>query len=772
MPATQNTAESFEEPWVPALDAGLARSISNRQYETVQQIAEQLQPSHLEYDAGLGSPTEDVSANILALSGYLQDDLVETCKQVVEREYGNQPSFREARLRLAEACEEVEDFSAAHSATSELVRYYTNVYIYHSAEHMLSMTKDCVQFAGSVAEELGLPESERQRMMKRLLVSGLYHDAGNGRYPRNDVGRDELDAVETFLVDFRRAEFSPQLAYITDLDRDEAVQIVGNIVATVFRDRHATAETIKAQPYFTRALDLLEEHGVPVTAEELVDRVTSVEGLIIRNADIAASLKAGNLVKNTFTVQFENCLKSPIFFGKSFADSRNGFVSFLEGSFQEAIHGEKTDLSREAEEGNLMLNPGGRFATFARRNEEIAQSRRELQMTLTHDREICDGMLEVVENNLRQKRFDVLMRPLKDLAPVIEAQIGEAFDQYREAFEQTYADRCIIDMTQDEVNEVFQQRTREVNDVLAQAAVDSREEHRVLAAAYEGLRPNTWQAAYILRLLEFGVEYPEERYLSSQTVHPSEDPFLRKGDTSIETYIVLGGDGVLDVQIDGKTVDKIGPVNIFGEISVLEGARTADIYVQNDSLELIEVSDRAVRVMSSESEFRDVLEHVASSRLANGDVATHVDDKELQRVLGKLFDFNLYPAEPDMPIAYQEAIRNEELRGIAVDRGWEVRKLEDAGERFITHGEEPECVFVVIGGEAVITLPENGPVLSRGAGSILGEMSLLEPDHAATADVAAGPEGVELICIPRELFALCPEAVRLLREKRIAEREE
>ncbi len=65
-----------------------------------------------------------------------------------------------------------------------------------------------------------------------------------------------------------------------------------------------------------------------------------------------------------------------------------------------------------------------------------------------------------------------------------------------------------------------------------------------------------------------------------------------------------------------------------------------------------------------------------------------------------------------------------------------------AGETFIRQGDIGDCLYILVDGEASITIPAVGQVATRGPKSVLGEMAIIShrprsADCVATSDVLA-----------------------------------
>lgn len=750
---------------IDQLLAGSELQLPRWDYRTVAEIARVLQPSYTEDAFDASAPR--IAANILAFSRRIVDARVEKFRKAALDEYRRLESVRSSEASFEQALLDFPATERVAGLKDRMISSYLNVYIYHNAEHMLTMARDCVLFGSEVAAQFDYSAAQRSRFLKRLLFAGLYHDSGNGRFPRDEVGRDELEAVEIFLTDVKAAKSDSRLSLLVDLERDDVIQVAADILATIFRDRHADTATLCGREYVAECVSLLEKYGYPTSTEDLAGRMRSKEAMIVQNADISSSLETGSLIKNTFTVYFENLLKSNIFAGKSFADNRRGFIALLRGRLQSVMHGSETPLSLEAQQGNLLLNPDSAIDIFRERNQSVPETERELLLLLAYDRAICEGMCRVIEDNIRSGKCDVLSAEMSAIAPLLRARLGhEAFAPYSGCLEIDSPFRSLIDMTQHEVSAIFGKHTQEILSAIENGARDARPEVRELVAAFGQLQPDTWQGHYLCEILRFAGLNPHDHSLRVIDALPGTEPLVRKGDESVHSYVLLGGSGRVEAIDAGKTVNTILPVNVAGEMAVFFGQRTADLVVSCGPIRMLHVPEHIVRSISQRRELKEVLDTGIALRLAHGDLITGIDDLRLREFLDKVISFSISALDPLYPPELQVAMQREELAGTAHERGWEVCR-KGPGETFIFKGEKPGYVFVVIDGSACVHVPGMDEPIARGPGSLLGEMSLLSETDLATADVCGGPEGAELICVPRDLVAACKSALELLAEKRI-----
>lgn len=752
----RGAAKGSESHNLTAEDLGRG-TVPNSAYETVKAAARFIQPSYVD---GVTPDAKPKASNMLTFSEIFPDDVCAETRAAVLNEYRSMPSYHETRTAFDAATSTLPDKAGRDALADMLVSYYLNAHIYHNAEHMLKMTGDAVSSSIAIAAEEGLDAHATERRGKCLFVAGLYHDDGNGRYPRGELGRDEIDAVRTFLRDRAAAAERPALAYLADLSDDEAIQICADIMATVFLDRHATADMVAARPYIDEVLGHLRQYGLTPTKEDFLKRLESTEALIIRNADVSGSLTPEGLVKNTFTVHFENLLKSPTFAGKGFADSRRGFTGFLAGNFQSAVHGSETALSREARDGNAILNPDNRFVAFEQGNLLAIEIERQFLMTLAYDRQICEACCKVIEENVLSGECNILELPLKDVGEKLSARLGsEEYEPYRSHVER-FADRSLSSLSQGEVNSIFQLKTRAALSAIEMGKGDARIEVREVAEAFDYLRPDCWQARYFVALLQYAAQHPDDRFLTARNGIEGE-VLVREGDAGLHAYVTLGGLGDLMVKKGDESVAQIVGYNIAGEMAVLKGARTADLVVEGGPMRLLEIDPKVVAQISSAPEFAGILRSATELRLMNGDLVTTIEEKEVEFFLERVFTFNRIIDDPDYAPSLQRAMKKVELEGVAHERKWPIVAL-PGGEALIIKGEEPEFVYVVTEGNLQVALPDGTASIKCEPGALVGEMSLLRDDHKATATVTAGDTGARVICLPRELLAKCPDAIRML----------
>ena len=94
---------------------------------------------------------------------------------------------------------------------------------------------------------------------------------------------------------------------------------------------------------------------------------------------------------------------------------------------------------------------------------------------------------------------------------------------------------------------------------------------------------------------------------------------------------------------------------------------------------------------------------------------------------------------------------------------WEIREFKKE-EQLITKGATPSFVYVLLSGECVV---DEKDIIIRGAGEMLGEMSLLEDDQLAQASVSITSDAARLISIPREQLFELKESIRDVKKARL-----
>lgn len=393
--------------------------------------------------------------------------------------YEQMTPAREALRRLSDALEarhangwDASRIKRLRELASGILSLYLNPEQYHSAEHALTVTADAVE----LMRECRLTDRAAEL---RVIVACLYHDTGNGRHP-DLPGKDERQSIEVFLADVcaarehaQRGEDPEYRCALVDLSDQDVLHIAGNILGTVFRDRHATVEQLTKLPvsaeagqidYVADVVRVLRDANLEVTKQGLAELMVSKEALIVKNADVLASLRAGNVLKNGFTNFHEDTLRAPgLFRGQAAAQYRSGFKSFLRGDFHGFTHGdEPTPALEQARSGSLLLGPaGGR-----RLGRKLTRASDRMFALYAHfDGEILDGMQTLISDANdpdTPQRASVIDTPLSQLRPRLVTAMGigdDEFDRHYGASFTRHGSKSVVEMSPNEVNETFGART-------------------------------------------------------------------------------------------------------------------------------------------------------------------------------------------------------------------------------------------------------------------------------------------------------------------------
>ncbi len=466
------------------------------------------------------TPSEIIAAKRIEARVVSADPEHATYAQESAREsYERNEVVQQAKSELLAVINENFDTDTARELT-ELTEYTLTLYVntdqYHSGEHMLTMTRDIME----LAQKGGLEPDRFKEVLKRGIVSGQYHDTGNGRNPDITPGIDEAAAAKVFLRDVaeaRRLQAAGQplgrLAALGNLTDADVRQIAGNIVGTVFADRVCDAEFIANQKYCSDTAQLLSDMGIETASTDLSQLALNNEALIVKNADILASLKPENILRNGMTnfsedtrkeVEFllsddpaakhPKCIELKEYYlaelaagrqvdpqefrrrindyqaadktfpgfkmpniGKNTTDYRSGFNAFLKGIFTRqrtppTFAPAATEHFVIAQRSPLIGN--AETQQYGRELSEAAG--RKFAIIIENDGQLIDAMQNLLSADaLGNPQQNLIGRPLSEIAVALEASIGTtAFEPYRQGFEK-YRDRTIATMSPEQVNEVF-----------------------------------------------------------------------------------------------------------------------------------------------------------------------------------------------------------------------------------------------------------------------------------------------------------------------------
>jgi hypothetical protein len=261
------------------------------------------------------------------------------------------------RKLLVDSADQFESFGDLFERGNAL---YQNVAQYHTSEHMFNVVSDTLM----LAELAGIVD---RSLLIAMVVAATYHDVGNGVCPSDVTGSDENDAIEFLLEDIalqKNGSYGPlgPNAILRNLDGSQVLCATACILGTVMRDRYCEGVEVAGRDYFhgtVLALKNFKEH-LGITSEEmsrfsdmvgisvgdgfdievlLAESVESQPVTIVKNADIASSLRRDYLFKNHITNRYEDRSRphvKGILSPRTYSDM---FVKFLKGEFSSSKSG-------------------------------------------------------------------------------------------------------------------------------------------------------------------------------------------------------------------------------------------------------------------------------------------------------------------------------------------------------------------------------------------------------------------------------------------------
>lgn len=231
---------------------------------------------------------------------------------------------------------------------------YQNVAQYHTSEHMFNVVGDTL----ILAELAGIVD---RSVLTAMVVAATYHDVGNGVCPSDVAGSDESDAIEFMIEDIvhqKQGSYGPlgPSALLRNLDGFQICCAVACILGTVMRDRYCHGAEVATRDYFQTIKLTLDRHktDLGVTSEDLarfgqliglkssigqelgallVSSLDSQPVTIVKNADIASSLRREYLFKNHVTNRYEDRNRTHVRGILSPRVYSDMFANFLRGGF-------------------------------------------------------------------------------------------------------------------------------------------------------------------------------------------------------------------------------------------------------------------------------------------------------------------------------------------------------------------------------------------------------------------------------------------------------
>ncbi len=310
------------------------------------------------------------------------------------------------------------------------VGFYLNVHQYHNGIHCVSMIRETLNLAdlAEIGDDLSL---------KILVLTGLFHDMGNGEAPvaPDSEDGDEIQGVVIFLnllneVDRRRESGEPlnelaaletirsttltlplpadvQVAGAHEVTATAEEVIAAGIAGTVFRDRFADLGSLGfGTRYNVIILNLLKE-GRPLLSdfERFVALSQTPLTWLTRDGDIAGSTESTNAFPLGVLNRVEDLRRDGIFrpgAGCGPGNYRGGFHAFLGG---ELSKGESKARS-VARSGSPLFYPrlvrdgkedpaAERLAHYARRR--FREEKRRFEQVMTRHWDICTALYILIE---------------------------------------------------------------------------------------------------------------------------------------------------------------------------------------------------------------------------------------------------------------------------------------------------------------------------------------------------------------------------------------
>ena len=275
-------------------------------------------------------------------------------------------------------------------------------------------------------------------------------------------------------------------------------------------------------------------------------------------------------------------------------------------------------------------------------------------------------------------------------------------------------------------------------------------------------------AVMLARAHEFLSSHPQVKDVEPRQVAPRER-LATRGEPDETAFLLLDGEVVATVEAeDGSSHEHVvAAPNLVGELSTLTGRRTADLHGGACGALLIAVGGPTFRQLCEDRAFAREYSNLATHRLLGDQRRSgnerRSSDEERAEHAAQLKALRL-AAEGDQTEMLGLLIARLELAG---DAELGRRTFASVGDCVICEGDRVDEVFVILSGTVRVPLP-TGQTVTAGPGSPLGEIAALSAVPRATASVYVDDAPLELIAIPRELFALTVgDSVRRLATERL-----
>lgn len=364
---------------------------------------------------------------------------------LTRRKYAQMDAARQPTNRLFAAFNEIFSKKEARELKA-LARYvtghYLNTHQYHSAPHALGMTREMLQ----QAELAGYRDP---KVLKALIISGLYHDTGNGLHPVPPVGieADEVQAFRVLAEDIKTAESIARLSeqgiapspssdlraiqtlryeVVTVKEGNKDVQypmldvIAACIAATVFRDRFAPSDVVAFDQYVVNILEILHGKSIDgISASSLINikkLINSGPAWITKNADISGSTNTVNVLQANLQNRLEDSRRGmakdagPVGY-------HNGFIGFISASFHQGLDWAPV---KQAKQGAPFYMPDGNSEAVENYGRQrLAEEKERFEQLMISHKPMIIALYILIQQGIDEKE-NVLEWPLLRVRETLE----------------------------------------------------------------------------------------------------------------------------------------------------------------------------------------------------------------------------------------------------------------------------------------------------------------------------------------------------------------
>lgn len=610
-----------------------------------------------------------------------------------------------------------------------VIGYHLNLFQYHTSVHVVSMIRETLH----LADIAGLID---ERQLRLLVLSGLFHDAGNSEAPLapDRPDGDEIQGVIVFLrlrreAARRRANGEPlgELAALADLHeetftvplppeidvdgRHEVTAtgeelVAAGIAGTVFRDRFADIGSLGfGTKYNLIILKLLKgEHPLLHDFERFVALSQTPLTWLTRDGDIAGSTEGINAFPLGLLNRVEDLGRDGFKPGAGCGPTnyRSGFHAFLSGQFSKGesrareVAQTGTPLFYPRLVGDASSGAAERLENYARRRFNEENRRFEQVMARHWD---MSTALYVLAEELRAGKHpgyghNLLALPLRRLAPLLQGLENAPKERIDAAL--------FVDAEKEQ--------TRALNFRLADYPLLHADSPYADRAIPE-LPPATLNRIFTPKtsLVRTASDRQEQRELFA-ALQKMEDLNLSLQDALAEVYV--------------------NPALTPEQLAILEPffQRRGGLLSDGDervaawgTLRAAGFSSRQIQALATVGV---VARNIVVSREEATDIATELEMIALEKSRGST-----------LPPMLAAVLNVADL----APQAFFLKTFHPGADKIIVKGQRHRRLCVILSGTATVILP-GGFTPSVGRGDLIGEMSALSGEPA-TADVLVPPGG-------------------------------